>query len=290
MDIDSVSRSARRFPSSWLRGGALALPALALALPVLAASTLEVKVVDDDGRPLVGVTVVLAGTGREAVSDAYGLLHFESLPPGAYDLTARLAGFGSRRVEVALSDDAPASVTVTLSEGLHFSESVTVSPNGRDTFESYQPTAVIGGVDLLEKVRGNLGETLQSELGVNVRAFGPGPSRPVVRGLDGDRVLVLENGARTGDLSSQSADHGVTLDPVNAEQIDVVRGPATLLYGSSAVGGVVNVIDNRIPDALPEESVAGTVELRGGSVADERGGAASLQGGSGRFAWSASLH
>ena len=83
---------------------------------------------------------------------------------------------------------------------------------------------------------------LQREPGIASRSFGPGSSRPIIRGFDGDRVLILEDGIRTGDLSSQSGDHGITIDPNGAERIEIVRGPATLLYGSNAVGGLVNII------------------------------------------------
>ena len=80
-----------------------------------------------------------------------------------------------------------------------------------------------------------------------MRSFGAGPARPVIRGLDGDRVAVLQDGQRVGDLSSQSGDHGVTLNPSSAQRIEVVRGPATLLYGANAIGGLVNVITDQIP-------------------------------------------
>ena len=79
------------------------------------------------------------------------------------------------------------------------------------------------------------------------RSFGPAPARPVIRGLDGDRVLILQDGQRIGDLSSQSGDHGVTINPAAAQRIEVVRGPATLLYGANAIGGLVNVITDEIP-------------------------------------------
>ena len=80
-----------------------------------------------------------------------------------------------------------------------------------------------------------------------MRSLGPGPARPVIRGLDGDRVLVLQDGQRMGDLSSQSGDHGVPVNPASAQRIEVVRGPATLLYGANAIGGLVNVVTDQIP-------------------------------------------
>ena len=97
------------------------------------------------------------------------------------------------------------------------------------------------------KSEASLGELLKTEPGVAQRSLGPAPSRPVIRGLDGDRVLILENGQRTDDLSSQSADHGVSVNPLAATRVEVVRGPATLLYGANAIGGLVNVVSEIIP-------------------------------------------
>ncbi|MGM0634042.1 MAG: TonB-dependent receptor, partial [Pseudomonadota bacterium] len=108
---------------------------------------------------------------------------------------------------------------------------------------------------------------------------------PVIRGLGGHRVLILEDGLSTGDTSAQSDDHGVSVDPLLVDQIEILRGPATLLYGSRAVGGVVNLIDGRIPREQAAEPLSGRFEVRGDSVADERSGVLRLDGGSGELAW-----
>jgi iron complex outermembrane receptor protein len=258
------------------------------AVPALAEpeTRLEVKVADVAGTPLPGATVVLAGTGRECSTDVSGVCRFDGLAPARYEVSVRLAGFNGARSEVTLQEGADGSVPFSLSPQIHLSESVTVSPNGRDTFESYQPATVLGGEDLVTHLSPSLGETLGKQAGVNVRAFGPGPSRPVIRGLDGDRVLILENGARTGDLSSQSADHGVNLDPAAATQIEVVRGPATLLYGSSALGGVVNILSDEIP-TKPTKGVRGALTLQGGTANDEAGVAGNVGFGAGHWAFRA---
>ena len=130
---------------------------------------------------------------------------------------------------------------------LHFAEVLSVSPNPRPQFESYQPTSVLSAEDLARQLQDTIGATLQSEPGVAMRSLGPGPARPVIRGLDGDRVLVLQDGQRMGDLSSQSGDHGVPVNPASAQRIEVVRGPATLLYGANAIGGLVNIVTDQIP-------------------------------------------
>jgi iron complex outermembrane receptor protein len=116
-----------------------------------------------------------------------------------------------------------------------------------------------------------------------VRSFGPATTRPVIRGLGGDRVLILQDGQRTGDLSMQSADHAVTVNPAAAQRIEVVRGPATLLYGSNAIGGLVNVITDQILTA-PLQGTTGTATFDVGTGASETGGAADIRVGNGKFA------
>ena len=112
------------------------------------------------------------------------------------------------------------------------------------------------------------------------RSFGPGPSRPVIRGLDGDRVLILENGQRTDDLSSQSGDHGVALSPLAAERVEIVRGPATLLYGANAIGGLVNVVSDIIP-TRPVTRATGEAQAEFGTAAKEAGTAATSRSATG---------
>jgi iron complex outermembrane receptor protein len=140
--------------------------------------------------------------------------------------------------------------------------------------------------EALDRARGiTLGETLASQLGVTSTYFGAGASRPVIRGLAGARVRTLEDGIDSLDVASVSDDHAVSIDPLFAEQIEIFRGPTTLLYGSGAVGGVINTVTSRIPSAVPEQPLAGAFEVRGDTAAAERSAAARLDGGGGRFAW-----
>lgn len=150
-----------------------------------------------------------------------------------------------------------------------------------------QSTAALAGRALALQQSNSLGETLAGETGVAATYFGPGASRPVIRGLGGDRVRVLENGLGTFDVSNVSPDHAVSTEPLFVERIEVVRGPATLFYGNAAIGGVVNTIDGRIPAEPANAPLAGELAARFGGAADEHAGALKLRGGDGAFAWQA---
>src|SRR5262249_32834692 len=132
-------------------------------------------------------------------------------------------------------------------------------------FELVTPVSVLSGQQLLQQRRSTLGETLNGLPGVSSTYYGPNASRPVIRGLDSDRIRILQNGTGVLDASSLSFDHAVAVDPLVIERAEVVRGPAALLYGGSAVGGVVNVIDNRIPQA-PIQGFSGRAESRLGGA------------------------
>jgi iron complex outermembrane recepter protein len=161
---------------------------------------------------------------------------------------------------------------------------ITGNPLGRDSGAAAVSSLTGPGLQL--KRAATLGDTLAGLPGVASSGFGPNAGRPVIRGLDGDRVRLLDNGSSAVDASNLSFDHAVALDPLVAERIEVLRGPAALLYGGNATGGVVNVIDNRIPRE-PIVGLTGRAELRGGGAARERAGSAVVEGGAGGFAWHA---
>lgn len=146
------------------------------------------------------------------------------------------------------------------------------TPFARNQAELAQSTTLLSGRSLMLKQQPTLGETLAGEAGVNATSFGPGASRPIIRGLSGDRIRLLENGIGTFDASVISPDHAVSVEPLVVERIEVVRGPASLLYGGNAVGGVVNVITHRIETDLPTERVRGKVEVRGSTAERELAG------------------
>lgn len=169
-------------------------------------------------------------------------------------------------------------------EAIHIAPvAVTGNPLGVESDELVVPISVLNGRELSLRRESTLGETLNGIPGVTATQFGPNASRPVIRGLDSERVKIMQNGIGVLDASSLSFDHAVGIDPLIVEQIDVVRGPAALLYGGSAVGGVVNTIDHRIPTEQLD-GAAGRAEARFGGANDQRNGAAVVDIGNGKLA------
>jgi iron complex outermembrane recepter protein len=247
------------------------------------ATTLSGKVTQsDNNQPLAGALVVIDELHREVRAGDDGAFRFDGVPPGAYHVGVRAEGYTTRRTEVTVGSQ-PVTLNLAISFDLHFSEVTSVSPESRPQFESYQPTTVLAGQELAKNLEATVGATLAESPGVALREFGPGPARPIIRGLDGDRVAVLEDGQRMGDLSSQSGDHSVPTNPAAARKIEVVRGPATLLYGASAIGGMVNVITDQIPTSK-QRGAAGNLTMNFGSNGGAAGGAADVHVGNGRFA------
>jgi iron complex outermembrane recepter protein len=279
-----VSFLGEVFMDSICRRGAIVAALLLLsALPVRAQNGfITGKVTRDTGDPMAGAAVVVEELKRESRTGEDGTYRIENVPPGNYHVSVRAEGYSTRRTEVAVTPQG-ATLDLVVTLDLHFAEVVSVSPNARPQFESYQPTSVLDGQELQKQLETTIGATLQSQPGVAMRAFGPGPARPVIRGLDGDRVAVLQDGQRVGDLSSQSGDHGVTLSPLSATRIEVVRGPATLLYGANAIGGLVNMITDQIP-TTPVVRPTGEFIFDAATNAGEVGGAGDVHFGNGSFA------
>ncbi|PJK05143.1 hypothetical protein CO612_05205 [Lysobacteraceae bacterium NML71-0210] len=155
---------------------------------------------------------------------------------------------------------------------------VTATPLHQTAEDLVRPVDVLAGERLDEEKAATLGTSLERLPGIQSSYFGPGVGRPIIRGMDGARVQVLNNGTGSGDVSTVSVDHAVSIEPFMADRIEVLKGPAALLYGSGAIGGAVNVVDGRSPDALLETPFSGRAELRGGNVNDERTGMFRLDG------------
>lgn len=162
---------------------------------------------------------------------------------------------------------------------------VSASPLRSSALELAQSAVVLTGDDLARQVAGSLGESLAHQPGVTASYFGPKSSRPIIRGLAGERVLMLLDGVSALDVSNLSPDHSVAVEPLLADQIEILKGPTTLLYGSGAVGGVVNTVDGRIPLDPAHDPIGGGIELRGDTATAERSVAGRLDGVAGAFGW-----
>lgn len=201
-----------------------------------------------------------------------------TLRPVALAAMLALSSAGAAHAQAA-SDGAAAGSAPSLPP-------VTVSASGLQlgANDMTTPASVLEGDELVRRREANLGETLNSEPGITSSHFGAGASRPIIRGMDGPRVKVLSDGAELHDASTISPDHAVVSEPLLATQIEVLRGPSALVYGNGAVGGVVNVLDGKVPTAIPQKGYEGSAELRGNTGAREGAGAFSLTGGANNLA------
>ncbi len=296
MNFASCIQKRRHATGNSLPAGlAIVASVLLLSLPIPTtaqtgespeAASIRGCVVTADDAPVVDAVLSVIGTGVRTQADEQGCFELTGLEPGEHLLEIDSARHDRtlERVEATTGESAP--LEIVLLREVHAERIVvTASPDARGELDVASPINVLDGLELASKVEATLGESLAQEAGVSSTYFGPGSSRPIIRGLGGDRVKTMENGLDTLDAATSSPDHAVSADPLLAESVEVVRGPATLLYGSNAIGGVVNVLDNRIPDGAPADGFAGTVDLRIGSVSDERAGAVSLDGGNESWAW-----
>ena len=223
------------------------------------------------GAPLAGSQVSIRGTATAAVTHGDGSFHLTNIAPGSYTLRVERLGYRGRTIEVTVGEEGEfleigLEVSPIALQGLV----VTGTLSERGAAEALRPVSVMAGEELQRRLRGTVAQTLASIPGLAESNMGPATSRPVIRGLSGDRVLMLEDGSRVGDVSSAGPDHATAVDPSSARRIEVVRGPASLLYGSNALGGVINVIRDEIPSAVPHHPTgAASLQVRTvtGSVA-----------------------
>jgi iron complex outermembrane receptor protein len=241
--------------------------------------------IDAEGAPVVDAQVTLVQLRRRAEIDAQGRFRFDGVPHGVYLIEVVSRGQGSAVHEVHVEPEKTVDVRIQLDLAWHSEKVVVLGGQARGTLATFQPVEVLDAGDLTSRMDMTIGETLTREAGVSSTYYSPGASRPVIRGLQSSNIRVLEGGIGAGDASTTSPDHAVTIDPLAAEKVEIVRGAAALLYGGTAVGGLVNVTDNRIPSEKPEKPVTGTLDLRLGSVADERSGGLVLDGRGGPIAW-----
>ncbi len=235
---------------------ALAVGHFALATAALpSAPTLSGRVTDTTGAPLAQVQVTVLEANRSATTDTDGRYRLEQLPTGTFSVAFRTIGYRPEVRRVTLSSE---SVTLDLALKATVVEltelQVTASPLATSTLESPQPTTVLSGGDLSRAQAASLGETLNSVPGVHSFSTGAGIGKPVIRGLTSNRVLVLDDGQRM-ETQQWGDEHSPNIETANAERVEVIRGPASVLYGSDALGGVINVLQPDLPDAIGRPAI-----------------------------------
>lgn len=215
--------------------------------PLTMAQTISGKVVDHQNNAVGFAKVKIKGSDREITTDSSGRFSFTALDAGEFELHISAKNYAHNREHITLAKNDIDNVTIKLAPSVMEVLDVYSTPLHSSTIESAQPVNVLSGDDLKLKQASTLGETLKNEVGVHSSFYGSVASSPIIRGLDGPRVLITQNGLDAGDASRVGADHTVSAETSTATQIEVLRGPATLFYGSGAIGGVVNVVDNRVP-------------------------------------------
>jgi len=234
------------------------------------------KVLTEDGQPVKNAKVHVHGRQQYVYSNSAGAFTLTAAHGSELHIAAK--GFNDQFVKA----DQP-QLQIALAKGSI--EHLRVSAAGLHHYDldMAQPASVLSGEALTRRQEPTIGETLKFTPGVHSNYYGPVAAAPVIRGLDGPRVKVLSNGLDSADVSRVGPDHAISADAITTEQIEVLRGPATLLYGSGAIGGVVNLVDNRIPRQM--RSPQTVIDTKYNSVADERTAALAHDGSLGEFAW-----
>lgn len=271
----------------WRKAGLAACCAMAAAAPLQAQHTAVIAGSVEDaetGEPVRHAQVLAEEANRSSRTDRQGRFEIRFLEPGAsYTLHAWRVGYEptTTRVTVGVAGSDTSRVALRMSASPIQLQEVVV--DGQSAPAIARNTDMdMGGKRLRQHLGTTLAETLSNEPGISMRSMGPAPARPVLRGVGGERLLVLEDGGRTGDLSATSADHAVTVDPLLTGRIEVVRGPAALLYGPNALGGVVNAVRGYVPVSMPSETQVVGV-LQGQSVNDGVAGGFSMEAPAGGF-------
>lgn len=241
--------------------------ALSLLFPTsVLAQSIEGVVQDSTGKPIAHASVKVKGTGSEAVTDKDGRFVLRDLTVGERELHISATGYAHLFHDVTVVDKTAQQVTLTLSYSPIEVIDVVASPVHMSTMESASPVTVLAGDTLRRQQASTLGDTLEKVTGVHTNFHGGVASTPIIRGLGGPRVMIAQNGLDVGDVSRVGPDHSVATEASTSQQIEVLRGPATLFYGSGAIGGVVNVVDSRVPT----DTVTRGEWLLEGNSADER--------------------
>lgn len=240
------------------------------------------------GEPLAVVDVRLVELGRSELSHRDGSFHFENVAPGRYTIAVERLGYAPLQHAAHVADTLYVILRMAPSALNLPGIIVTGAGTERGGSDAYRTMAVLSGAELRRRLDSGVAATIAHLPGISQQYNGPAANQPVIRGMGGDRVLVLEDGQRSGDLAATAGDHALTADPIAARRIEVVRGPAALLYGSNALGGVINVVREEVPRTLPD-GIAGAASVRAASVNGELSGGGNVLFAVGRMALRAEL-
>lgn len=250
--------------------------------PQVYAQVLEGQVVNAQGKAIADARVKLMGSGLHTITDKNGQFRFSRIKQGEWEVHVAASGFAHKNATAVVKQSGDTQLTLTLASSPIEVIDVTASPFHASVIESSTPASVLGQDRLRREQGATLGDTLEKEVGVHTNFHAGVASTPVIRGLSGPRVLITQNGLDVSDASRVGPDHSVASEASTAEQIEILRGPATLFYGSGAIGGVVNVVDKRIPTSSDTQ---GHWQLQHDSVNDRNMAALNLNTGSENLAF-----
>ena len=280
--LNSVRRCAHKTAKSFtMKKTALSI-ALLCSSSLTLANTISGRVIDQVGKPITEGEVQLMGSNKRVSIDQDGRFVFENVRSGKVELHVASPNYVHESTPIMVTEQGVSDFEIKVMSSSIEVFDVTASAFHASNIESAAPVTVLAGERLDHKQAPTLGDTLRNEVGVHSSFHGNVASTPIIRGLDGPRVLITQNGMDASDASRVGPDHMVAVETTAAEQIEVLRGPATLFYGSGAIGGVVNIVDQRIPDNNDAE---GELALTRNSVNAEEGVAGFVKGGSGDFAF-----
>jgi len=248
--------------------------AMASLLTGTYALALEGAVTDEAGNPIANATITLIDSKSSLQTNQLG--EFEIGQHAVDEIHIEADGYNHRVLHLH-GEHTDEPLTIILTSTLIEQVDVIGLPIHASTLESVQPISVLSGDNLRNKQASTLGETLNNEIGIHTSYFGPNTSSPIIRGLDGPRVLITQNGLDVSDASRVGPDHAVTSEASTAEQIEILRGPSTLFYGSGAIGGVINIVDDRVPS---DNLTKAAVNTSFNSVSNEKALSAAYTGGS----------
>ena len=220
-------------------GGAANEPGLILKGKVISA---------DNKAPVPFITLMIENTNIGVSTDENGEFQLNNLPIESSRILVRGMGYQTTRMEIDPNNMEDLYLEIIVPPSIYTLNEVIFTASPTASGFRYQSDLSFVGEELQKRSEVSFGEMLDGEPGIAMRSLGSAPARPVIRGMDGDRILILEHGERMGDVSESGAGHSLTMDPLSANRLEVVKGPASLMYGSSALGGVINLMTSDIPE------------------------------------------